>query len=249
MLLFVLSLTARSQLVAIELYRTSVLFTCVNNPLTIVASEVDCSKLFVSTDNGKVEKKSDCLYEIRPFHEGKATIIVKQKSAKGFRTLRQETYAVKPYGLQSLQFGGSFGGNISKVMLRSESRLSAYWSCHDMQIPRVHLLRYTIVVQRKGVEIFRHTISGPGLDPSIDSLTDDFFSNEVIDSDKVIFTDVWGKTCEPEPRIFKPMELTITDAGPGPFKRPVYLPGYDTMEVTDPVTGDTYLRLYRRIAE
>jgi GldM C-terminal domain len=78
LLLSFLSTSSYAQTVAFAADKMNVLYIGVDNPLTIVVENIDCSKIKVVTNNGTIEGKN-CYFIARPMNYGTASITATYK--------------------------------------------------------------------------------------------------------------------------------------------------------------------------
>jgi len=64
------------QNVAVENQKLNIAYPLISNPLNIVVEGIACDKIFVLTDNGKVESYKNCSYSFIPHEVGTASIFI-----------------------------------------------------------------------------------------------------------------------------------------------------------------------------
>lgn len=99
----------KAQAVAVSADKMNVVYTGIDNPVTIVSANCPCSKIKVHTNNGLLTGK-DCKYLLRPDREGSANITVSRKGAQSddvtlwqFRAkaIPDPVFKIGPYGMES----------------------------------------------------------------------------------------------------------------------------------------------------
>ncbi len=235
LLLNLSSISNYGQEVAIQLDKMNVLYTCVENPYTIVVNGYSLRDLLLTIDNGEIKTvQSQGGGTIIPAKSGKATVYVKIRSASGIRELKKIEFRVRDRPTPKVKLDYRHGGEISKSILCAQIAPGAYYDDLDYH---VNILSFTIIVRRDTNEIFKRTMAN-AYGTRIDTVTHQFFRT-LQQNDKVFFTDIMVEDCDSMFSYLEPMLFIISNR---PYSHtPKPLP--DKYEfLYDPVTGQKIKR-------
>lgn len=230
LLVHLCSIVSYGQQVAFQLDKMNLLYTCVENPYTIVVDGYSPKDLILSIDNGEIKP----IYPwgggvIVPQNAGFATVSVKIKTQNGLKELKKIEFRVRPRPLPEARINGKNGGEISKAMLCKQKALIS--SCGHG--PRYVVLGFKVIVRRGNVEIFSHKMA-ESKDAEIDSFTNSFFQT-LKENDKVIFADILVEECDSVGVYIEPMTFIISETQYEPKDPP--LPEQYYLMFIDPITG------------
>ena len=235
-LLCVFSLSAIAQVVAVQVDKENILYTCVYNTITVAVSNVPATQIVVKIDSGSVEYADPGHYIVRTNKVGTATIYISRKTPKGLKLVGSMVFRVKRTPLPGVSLNGKRKGDISKSAICSSFAPSAimggdiegYWPIKVC----------TVSVFRDKEQIFTRRLHGEN-DSRIDSTTNDFFTT-LENGDSVVFNNFIVKDCCGERTDVNSLEFTITEAEKY-HKPPPHKPG-DIEEIIDPVTGESHIK-------
>ncbi len=110
-----------AQHTALSFNKMNVVYTGVENPITIVVEHTKGKELVVTTDNGEIARdlsdENSSHYTLHVYKPGKAIITVSVKTPGGRRKLKEFTYRVHSIPPPVVRLSGKTGGSISRAML------------------------------------------------------------------------------------------------------------------------------------
>ena len=199
-----------AQVIAVQADKMNVLYTCIENPITVAVEMVPCSELVVTIDNGKIEKNDwdpPGHYQVWPSHAGQAIISISRKSKNGaIKKLGEQKFRVKQTPVPWVYFNGKHGGEVDAPLFRCGARLTTKISCYDMS-PRVTIIGATMVIIRNGQQIFsKQYKDANGVEELVMA---EPINGTLKAQDTVLFKDKKLKTCEQEPRDLEDIQFVL----------------------------------------
>lgn len=92
------------QNVAVENQKLNIAYPLISNPLNIVVEGIACDKIFVLTDNGKVESYKNCSYSFIPHEVGTASIFIHKIENGDTIQIEERKYGVKRWPIPKATF-------------------------------------------------------------------------------------------------------------------------------------------------
>ncbi len=236
LLLCVFSLSAFAQIVAIQNDKQNILYTCIDNPITVAVSNVRPTDIILTIDSGSVLKDEYAKpghYNINTRKIGGVVIYVSKKTKQGIKLIDSVYFRVKRFPHPEMNLMGKTNGKISKsaLCMTISPRADVVNFDIDAKMP---VKEFTINVYRNTKQIFTRNLRNEK-GARIDSLTNDFFTT-LENGDSVVFNNFIVADCSGERTDVNSLEFTITEAE-NYHKPPPHKPGD-----IDPVTGEPYIK-------
>lgn len=174
-----------SQKIAIENQKLNVAYPFITNYLTVVAENVPCKELIITTDNGII-KGSNCEYEFIPNKIGIAKIYIKRKVKADTLVIGERLYRVKQFPKQFASIGKHKSGKISAGELKAQEGLVIIVESFEIDA-KLPIKRFIMKIVRNNAVICTMANEGGRFSEAV--------SNElskIKKGDKVYFEDIYA---------------------------------------------------------
>ncbi|MEM7102809.1 MAG: GldM family protein [Bacteroidota bacterium] len=148
---------ANAQTIAIENARATFAYPEIDNSLSIIVETYPCSSIYVSTNNGEIERlnydNNPCLFNFRPSEIGIANLKIYQVSGKDTLQLGERIIRVKKWPNQTARVGGQSSGSMSRAKFLAQGGVQVRINLNDIN-GHIKVKSFNVEVFRKGSSIF-----------------------------------------------------------------------------------------------
>lgn len=225
-----------SQVVAIQNQTNMTLRLCIYNHLTIAVEGHRADEIIVSTNNGSIRQdealgSGHFIYQANM--AGTSMIFVGKQIGNRIETIDSVRFRIYRIPILPPKFAGKSKGLLDHSVIMAQLGIIVHGDIHgDRTFP---VNSYSVVVNRKGKEIFKRSVAGP----RIDKVTSDFFQS-LKNNDQLKFQNIEVLDCDGQLRKAEEIDIIVTNAvkdGKGKTT--------DTLYVEDPVSGELILKLQK----
>ncbi len=174
------------------------------NPIEVSVDGKFCKDLILNVDNGKIAqvKGTDCSYQVKPIHIGKAIITAYDK--KSGKLLDSFTLQVQNLPNPIITLGAkNMDGSIEVEKLIEQRGPIAYYECGEMGY--YPIVKYRITILREGNNLFSKLYTEPEFDADLKKVFSSLQKGDVL-----VFTDVHCKDIRDKMHIIKLAAAEVT---------------------------------------
>ncbi len=194
-----------AQRIVIANNRQNIVYAGIENPLSFLVEGYPCGSIYLSTDNGQIERYDSCYCSYRPTNTGISKIIVSGRINDKKVNIGEYFFRVMSPPLPIARIAGKNGGSIKKEVLKVQGGVIARVEGFDIM---AHILvkSYTVIILRNNEQIFFHSNKG------------NRYNQEVIDafsalqpSDDVFIIKITVETPDGKQHSIQGLEFTVIE--------------------------------------
>lgn len=141
--------------------KMNLVYTGIDNPLTIVSGKCSCKDLSVTTDIGELKKLEGCNYLYRgAATEGRMTLTISQTTGGKTKEIGTQFFRVKRMNEPYATVGGRKGNYYSLASFKVQKGVSVTIDNFESMEPRYMVTKFNVRVLRKGSAIFNAVVKG-----------------------------------------------------------------------------------------
>lgn len=150
----------RAQTFVVRADKMNLVYTGIDNPLTIVSGRCSCKDLSVTADIGELKKLEGCNYLYRAAKEGRMTLTISQTTGGKTKEIGTQFFRVKRMNEPYATVGGRKGNYYSLNSFKVQKGVSVTIDNFESMEPRYMATKFNVRVLRKGSAIFNAVVKG-----------------------------------------------------------------------------------------
>lgn len=202
-ILVIVSFNISGQEFSISNLKQNILFRGIDNPIHVASENYSCDSIWLSTNNGIVQKKGPrCFYIVRVEDVGLTELVIYSTNGNDTIILEKKEFRAIDIPMPIVKCAGKHGGTISKKSLIVQHGLFCELEGFEFDL-LMRVEKYTILLLREDSLIQFVTREGN----KFDTVVYEFLSN-IEKDDKILFANISGIVGDRKVH-FQPIEFII----------------------------------------